>query len=111
MTSAPTLRDYVQLFALYEGLPEVYLEPTDTRYTLLFEQAVRLLVRPSEFNEHIPKPFRVTARRYLDGDTQTVRHLTYPENRHFMLSDLYDFVMLQHHMAERRAASGQGEDA
>lgn len=101
MPAAPTLRDYDHLFALYEGLPKVYLEPDDDRYTLLFEQVLRMLVRPSDFNEQIPRPFRITARNYLAGDTQTVRHMSYPENRHFMLSDLYDFVMLQKHLAER----------
>jgi hypothetical protein len=103
----PSLRDYVQLFALYDGLPQVYLEPDDNRYTLLFEQAMRLLARPSEFNDRIPLPFRVSARNYLAGEPQTLRHLGYPENRHFLLSDLYDFVMLQRGIAERKGAGGK----
>ncbi|MCR4379316.1 MAG: hypothetical protein NUV50_14660 [Rhodospirillales bacterium] len=96
MSSPPTLDDYVRLFAAYgEDISSVYLKPSDTRYELLFEQAARLLVQPSKFNQSLPKPFRVTAHNYLAGDEKTVRHMNYPENRHFMLSDLYDFIVLK----------------
>lgn len=100
MTGKPTLDDYVRLFEAYgEDISSVYLKPSDTRYELLFEQAVRLLVQPSTFNLTLPKPFRVTAHNYLAGDEKTVRHMGYPENRHFMLSDLFDFIQLKkvHH--------------
>ncbi len=96
MNDTPTLDDYVRLFEAYgDDISAIYLKPNDTRYEFLFEQAARLLSRPSAFNDTIPKPFRVTAKNYLAGDEKTVRHMGYPENRHFMLSDLYDFVMLQ----------------
>jgi len=96
MSNTPTLEDYVRLFEAYgEDISAVYLKPSDTRYEFLFEQAARLLVQPSDFNLTLPKPFRITAQNYLNGDEKTVRHMRYPENRHFMLSDLYDFVMLR----------------
>ena len=96
MSGPPTLDDYVRLFAAYgEDISSVYLKPSDTRYELLFEQAARLLIQPSKFNLSLPKPFRITAQSYLAGDAKTVRHMSYPENRHFMLSDLYDFIVLK----------------
>lgn len=92
----PSLEDYVRLFQTYgDDLSTIYLEPNDTRYEFLFEQAARLLVQSSSFNSTLPQPFRITARKYLSGDDKTTRHMSYPENRHFMLSDLYDFVMLK----------------
>lgn len=92
----PTLHDYLRLFEAYgDDISTAYLKPNDARYEFLFERAVRLLAVPSPFNADLPKPFRVTAQKYLAGDEKTVRHMGYPENRHFMLSDLYDFVMLK----------------
>jgi hypothetical protein len=96
----PTLEDYVRLFSVYgDDMGSVYLKPNDARYELLFEQAARLLIQRSEFNASLPAPFRITAKNYVNGEEKTVRHMSYPENRHFMLSDLYDFVMLKkvHH--------------
>ena len=96
MNASPTLEDYIRLFAAYgENISAVHLKPSDTRYEFLFEQAARLLVKPSPFNASLPAPFRVTAQSYLRGDEKTVRHMNHPENRHFMLSDLYDYVMFQ----------------
>lgn len=92
----PELIDYLRLFEPYgEDLSSAYLKPNDARYEFVFEQAARLLARPSAFNASLPKPFGVTAQKYLAGDDKTVRHMSYPENRHFMLSDLYDIVMLK----------------
>lgn len=100
----PTLDDYVRLFEPYgEDISAVYLKPNDTRYEFLFEQAARMLARPSEFNAGLPRPFIITAQKYLAGDPKTVRHMGYPENRHFMLSDLYDLVMLKKAQHARRA--------
>jgi hypothetical protein len=77
-----------------EDLQAIYLEPDDARYHLLFEQVVRLLTKPSPFNHALPRPFVTVAHRYLDGQPETVRHLTDPDNRNFMMSDLYDVVQL-----------------
>lgn len=92
----PSLEDYVRLFEPYgEDLSTAYLEPNDERYLFVFEQAIRLLATPSRFNSSLPRPFCITAQKYLAGDERTTRHMGYPENQHFMLSDLYDFVMLK----------------
>jgi hypothetical protein len=41
-----------------------------------------------------PSSSRTTAFRYLDGDDHTVAHMKAVENRHFMLSDLFDYIHL-----------------
>ena len=103
----PDARDYLNLFANYHDgagdrdFGKAYLEPDDERYRLLFEQICRLLVKPSAFNHTMPQEFRRTARRYLAQESQTVAHMRAPEMRHFMLSDLYDYV----HLCSR---AGQG---
>lgn len=104
MTSiTPDLDDYIRLFEVYgEDISSIYLKPNDTRYEFLFEQAARLLVKSSPFNTSLPRPFVITAQNYLRGDDKTVRHMSYPENRHFMLSDLNDFVMLKRGLSSRR---------
>ena len=61
---------------------------------LLFDQICRLLTQPSAFNLSLPAQFRTTAFRYLEGDAHTVAHMTNVENRHFMLSDLFDYIHL-----------------
>ncbi len=92
----PQVEDYAHLFAAYgEDLGSIYREPDDERYALLFEQVIRLLIRPSPYNLSLPEPFRVTAKRYHDGSPATVAHLSDPANRHFMLCDLHDLVMLK----------------
>lgn len=99
----PELEDYVHLFRIYgEDLGGLYREPDDDRYAMLFEQVVRLLVRPSPYNLSLPAQFRTTALRYHDGDPATVRHLGDPANRHFMLCDLHDLIMLKGGLALRR---------
>ncbi|WP_319529807.1 hypothetical protein [uncultured Cohaesibacter sp.] len=70
-------------------------QPDDYRYRFLFEQVVRLLILPSQFNLSLPEPFRVSAHRYSDGDPTTLQHLSDPANRHFMLCDLYDLILLR----------------
>lgn len=99
--ASPTAADYLQLFARYgRDFGPAYLEPEDERYRLLFDQICRLLVLPSPFNQAMPQEFRVSARRYLAGDEETLRHLRNPQNRHFMLSDFYDYVHLCLHMGD-----------
>jgi hypothetical protein len=96
---SPDARDYLMLFARYhdEGghhdFGRAYLEPDDERYRLLFEQVCRLLLRSSPFNRAMPREFRRTARLYVSGDPST-EHMRSAEMRHFMLSDLYDYVQL-----------------
>jgi hypothetical protein len=102
----PDLDDYLRLFAAYgDNIRSVHLAPNDARYSLLFEQVLRLLAEDSPFNAALPQPLLETARRYRDGDAGVVRHMRWPENRHFFLSDLYDLLRL------RRAAAGRQREA
>ena len=95
----PDAQHYLELFEVYgKDFDPAYLEPEDERYRLLFDQICRLLTHPSPFNLSMPQEFRITAQRYLAGDENTVAHLRTPQNRHFMLSDLYDYVHLRLHM-------------
>ena len=95
----PEAKDYLKLFDAYgKDFGPVYLEPEDERYRLLFEQICHLLLQPSSFNLSMPQEFRISAQRYLSGDKITVSKLRDPQNRHFMLSDLYDYVHLMLHM-------------
>jgi hypothetical protein len=99
----PDEQDYLSLFRIYgDDLSALYREPDDDRYALLFEQVVRLLVKPSPFNRSLPEPFRISARRYHDGDPATVKHLSHPANRHFMLCDLHDLISLRSRVARNR---------
>jgi hypothetical protein len=92
----PGVEDYAHLFRAYgEDMGSIYREPDDDRYALLFEQVVRMLIRPSPFNLSLPKQFQIAARRYHAGNRSTVEHLSNPANRHFMLCDLHDLVMLK----------------
>ena len=91
---APKIEDYLALFRLYEGALREPVEPRGTRFELLFDQVVRMLLRPSPLNLEIPLPFRDVARRFADNDPATVEHFRYDENRQFFLSDLYDFLHL-----------------
>jgi hypothetical protein len=101
--SQPDEQDYVKLFGIYgDDLGSLYREPDDDRYALLFEQVVRLLVQPSPFNLSLPEAFRVSARRYHEGDPATVKHFGYPANRHFMLCDLHDLISLKGRIARHR---------
>lgn len=99
--STPELKDYLNLFQMYgEDLGSIYKEPEDDRYAFLFEQCVKLLIQASEFNFSLPEPFRHSAHRYHDNEPDTVKHLSEPINRHFMLCDLHDFVKLKAYMAK-----------
>lgn len=103
----PELADYVHLFRLYgEDLSEIYMDSDAERYVLLFEQVVGLLTAPpSPFNLSLPEPFRITAQRYREGHPATLAHLADAGNRHFMLSDLYDLVMLKGGLELKRQAA------
>jgi hypothetical protein len=101
--SPPDLADYTHLFQTYgRDLGNLYQEPEDGRYAFLFEQVMRMLIRPSPINRSLPEPFRVAARRYHYRDPSTVAHLNDPANRHFMLCDLHDVVMLRGGLALKR---------
>jgi len=99
----PDAKDYVSLFQSYDkDLGAIYQEPEDDRYEFLFEQVIRLLVQTSAFNLSLPDAFRRTAHRYHIGDPVTLAHLRDPANRHFMLCDLHDMIMLKGGLALRR---------
>jgi hypothetical protein len=103
----PDADDYLRLFARWHTMlredvgpddgrdfGDVYKGSDDERYRLLFEQVCHLLTLASPFNLGMPQEFRRTARQWLDGDAATLRHMGDVQNRHFMLSDLYDYVHL-----------------
>ncbi len=91
----PDADDYLTVFAPYaRDFGDVYQDPEDERYRLLFERVCHLLVQVSTFNLAMPQEFRQSAALYLQGDPKTLAHLRQPEMRHFMLSDLYDYVHL-----------------
>lgn len=96
MMQHPDADDYLSRFACYrQDFGDAYLAPEDERYRLLFEQVCRLLIQVSDFNLSMPQEFRHTARQWLDNDPATLTHMGDPLNRHFMLSDLYDYVHLR----------------
>jgi hypothetical protein len=100
----PELDDYVELFRIYrQDLGAIYRLEDDDRYALLFAQVIRLLTPASPYNLALPEAFRVTALRYAAGDPATLAHMGQPANRHFMLSDLHDHVMLCGGLARLRA--------
>ncbi|ABC23527.1 hypothetical protein [Rhodospirillum rubrum] len=90
--------DYVRLFSLYgDGVATAYQDakPGDAeRFTLLFEQVMRLLAKGSSYNLSLPSTFTRTARDYVGGDGGTVSRLGDPDTRMFILSDLYDYLHL-----------------
>jgi hypothetical protein len=109
--NSPNAQDYLRLFERWHTMlrqdlgPEqgrdfgdVYKTPDDERYRLLFEQICQLLLQPSPFNLAMPQEFRRTARQWVAGDGATLKHMGDVQNRHFMLSDLYDYVHLSQAM-------------
>ncbi|MGB0659716.1 MAG: hypothetical protein ACPGNV_05995 [Mangrovicoccus sp.] len=100
----PTLDDYLRIFAQYgEEVQAIYMEPPDDRYELLFERMIRLLIKPSQFNLTLPEEFRIFASQYRAGDADVVRQLEDRDTRHFMLSEVHDYIMLTGGLARRRA--------
>ncbi len=101
--SYPDVTDYLHCFEIYgEDIRTIYLDHEEGRYEFLFERILRMLIMQSTFNATIPAPFKTTARKYLSGDMETRTYMNNPEKRNFMLSDLYDFVLLQHRIASRK---------
>lgn len=99
--NTPDAADYLALFAPYaRDFGDVYLSPEDERYRLLFDRVCHLLVQASTFNLAMPQEFRRTARLYLNGDAATLAHMRTAQMRHFMLSDLFDYAHLAHHMGQ-----------
>jgi hypothetical protein len=97
----PNADDYLKLFGRYDkDFGPAYLEPHDERYRLLFEQVCQLLMQASDFNLSMPQEFRRTAQQWTRGEAATVQHMGDPQNRHFMLSDLYDYVHLRKTMGD-----------
>ena len=103
----PTLQDYMQLFRSYgKDLGTIYTEPEDDSYALLFEQVIRLLIKSSPYNSSIPNQCRTAAKCYHQKDFTTLEHLGNPANRHFMLCDLHDWIMINGGLALLRKAKG-----
>jgi hypothetical protein len=89
----------MDLFGRYQkDFGPAYMEPEDDRYRFLFDQICKLLAAVSDFNLSLPENFRATALKYLAGDEFTVAHMRDPQMRHFMLSDLYDYIHLRQKM-------------
>jgi hypothetical protein len=105
----PELNDYLRLFERYgQDLGSIYQhEGDDDPYAFLFEQIILLLTKPSPFNLSLPEPFRQTAHRYHQGEAATHAHFRHFDNRHFMLCDLHDWVMLNGGLAQRRKQKGK----
>jgi hypothetical protein len=55
----------------------------------------------------LPEPFRISAHHYMAGDPVTVAHLEDPANRHFMLCDLHDLIMLTGGLALKRTLAAR----
>jgi len=108
-TEQPELNDYLKLFQLYEGKLDFTVKGTKGGdYSFIFEQVMRLLLRPSAFNSTLPEPFISVAERYAFSDATTLSHFRYNENKQFFLSDLYDSLMM--YQAEQRpCADGHSE--
>jgi len=105
---SPVLQDYLKLFALYEGKLDFSgggLGGGD--YLFIFEQVIRLLLKPSAFNNTLPESFISTAERYAFGEAAVTTHFRSNENRQFFLSDLYDSLLLYHD--GHNPVAGQGE--
>ncbi len=105
--ASPNADDYLRLFERWQAMlredvgaeqgrdfGDVYKGADDERYRLLFEQICQLLLLASPFNLAMPQEFRRTARQWVEGDAATLKHMGDVQNRHFMLSDLYDYVHL-----------------
>ncbi len=98
----PELEDYVRLFSVYgKDLGTIYTHEDNKQqgksdpYAFLFEQLIKLLIKPSSFNLSLPKSFRIAAHRYHRGDKASLKHLQNVDNRNFLLCDLHDFIMLK----------------
>ena len=108
-TESPELNDYLKLFELYAGKLDFTIKGTKGGdYSFIFEQVMRLLLKPSPFNDTLPDPFLAVAERYAFNEPATAAHFRYNENKQFFLSDLYDSLVL--YQAEQRPCAGGKED-
>ena len=104
----PELNDYLKLFELYEGKLDFSIKGTKGGdYSFIFEQVIRLLLKPSPFNDTLPETFIGVAERYVFNDPATVAHFHYNENKQFFLGDMYDSLIL--YREESVPHSGHGE--
>jgi hypothetical protein len=99
---ASELEEYLRLFRPYEERLRDFQGregPYGDKFALLFRQVIRRVVQhpavPGTLHGRMPRPFVEVAQRYLAGEYETVRHFSYEENRHFYLSDLYDWLLIQ----------------
>ena len=95
--SSADLAAYYKLFSPYEEQLRQFKGREGEhggRFALLFRQVLRLLVQPTELNQLIPRTFIKVAQRYLAKEKEVVMHFSYEDNRHFFLSDLYDWLQI-----------------
>ena len=105
---SPELQDYLKLFELYEGKLDFTIKGTKGGdYSFIFEQVVRLLLRPSPFNDTLPDTFISVAERYAFDEPATAAHFRYNENKQFFLGDLYDSLILYKEEDNPRAGIGE----
>jgi hypothetical protein len=97
----PTAENYLRILDSYRDALREPAEPAGNRFELAFKQVIRLLARPSHFNDSLPAPFLDVAYRYGAGEPATLRHFGYDENRQFFLSDLHDYLALMESRARR----------
>lgn len=108
-TEQPELNDYLKLFQLYAGKLDFTVKGTKGGdYSFIFEQVMRLLLKPSAFNSTLPEPFISVAERYAFSDAATAAHFRYNENKQFFLSDLYDSLMV-YQSSQRPCADSHSE--
>ena len=103
------LETYYKLFAPYEEQLRQFRGREGEhggRFALLFRQILRLLVQPSELNQLVPRTFVMVAQRYLAKEREVVMHFSYEDNRHFFLSDLYDWLQI-HERGQRMRQMGK----
>ena len=107
----PDLESYLRLFEPYREQLQRFVDREGdfgNRFALLFRQVVRALRQESPFNATIPQPFHLVASKYLAKEQDVVRHFSYEENRHFFLSDLYDWLRIQERGHRMREMGSKG---
>jgi len=89
-----TAQTYLDLFRDFGITGEDFYLHTEDEDAIfrLFDQMTDLLVQPSPFNDRMPEPFIRAAKGYNESKRAWVLKFDDPDNRLFMLSDLYDFV-------------------
>lgn len=87
----PDQNDYLRLLEFYR---DAITGSEATSLRLPLERVFRMLITPSDFNRRLPRTFVETAARYMNHQTDALRHFHDPEVQQFFLSDLYDFIKL-----------------